>query len=52
VYVIFLSPAIFHFKVTQIRFHTVQEVAKRSCSPSSDEQSGAVHKEAAHTCSH
>ena len=47
-YIIFLSPAIFHFKVTQIRFHTVQEFAKRSCSPSTDEQSGGVHKEAVH----
>ena len=49
VYIIFLSPAIFHFKVTHIRFHTVQEFAKRSCSLSTDEQSGGVHKEAVHT---
>jgi len=47
-YIMFLSPAIFHFKVTQLRFHTVQEVAKRSCSPSTDEQSGGMHKEAVH----
>ena len=39
----------FHFKVTQITFHTVQEGAKRSCSPSTDEQSGGAHKEAVHT---
>jgi len=32
VYIIFLSPTIFHFTVTQIRFHIVQEVAKCSCS--------------------
>jgi hypothetical protein len=51
VYIIFLSPAIFHFKVTRIRFHTVQEDAKCSCSPSTDEQSGGVHKEAFHTSS-
>jgi len=48
-YIIFLSPAIFHFKVTQIRFHIVQEVAKCSCSVSTDEHSGGVHKEAVHT---
>ena len=48
-YIIFLSPSSFHFKVTQIRFHTVQEVAKRSCSPSTDVQSGGMHKEAVHT---
>ena len=48
-YIIFLSPAIFHIKVTQMTFHTVQEVARRSCSPSTDEQSGGVHKEAVHT---
>ena len=48
-YIIFLFPAILHFKVTQITFHTVQEVARRSCSPSTDEQSGGVYKEAAHT---
>ena len=47
-YIIFLSPAIFHFKVTHIRFHTVQEVARRPCSLSTDEQSGGVHKEAVH----
>jgi len=49
VYIIFLSPAIFHFKVTQIRFYTVQKVAKLCCSPSTDEQSGGVHKGAVHT---
>ena len=48
-YIILLSPAIFHFAVTQIRFHTVQEVARRSCSPSTDDQSGGAHKEAVHT---
>jgi hypothetical protein len=50
-YIILFSPAIFHFKVTQIRFHTLQKVAKRSCSPSTVEQSGAVHKEAVHASS-
>ena len=50
-YIIFLSPAIFHFKVSQIRLHTVQQVAIRSCSPSTDEQSGGVHKAAVHTSS-
>ena len=48
-YIIFLSPAIFHFKVIQITFHTVQEVARCSCSPSTDDQSGGVYKEAVHT---
>ena len=47
-YIIFLSPAIFHFKDTQIRFHTFQDVAKCPCSPSTNEQSGGVHKEAVH----
>ena len=37
------------FQSTQITFHTVQEVAKRSRSPSTVEQSGGAHKEAVHT---